>query len=41
MMTLSSAKTAVDAIYKLGDNADKLTGFAMHSATVAKLTKTT
>ena len=33
------AKTAVDAIYKLGDNADKLTGFAMHSATVAKLTK--
>jgi hypothetical protein len=34
-----SAKTAVDAIYKLGDNADKLTGFAMHSATVAKLVK--
>ena len=34
-----SSKTAVDAIYKLGDNADKLTGFAMHSATVAKLTK--
>jgi len=34
-----NAKTAVDAIYKLGDNADKLTGFAMHSATVAKLTK--
>ncbi len=34
-----SAKTAVDAIYKLGDNADKLTGFAMHSATVAKLLK--
>ena len=34
-----SAETAVDAIYKLGDNADKLTGFAMHSATVAKLTK--
>lgn len=34
-----SAKTAVDAIYKLGDNADKLTGFAMHSATIAKLTK--
>ena len=34
-----SAKTAVDAIYKLGDSADKLTGFAMHSATVAKLTK--
>jgi len=34
-----SAKTAVDAIYKLGDNADKLTGFAMHSATVAKLAK--
>jgi len=34
-----SAKTAVDAIYKLGDNADKLTGFAMHSATVAKFTK--
>ena len=33
------ARTAVDAIYKLGDNADKLTGFAMHSATVAKLTK--
>jgi hypothetical protein len=34
-----SAKTAVDAIYKLGDSADKLTGFAMHSATVAKLAK--
>jgi hypothetical protein len=34
-----SAATAVDAIYKLGDNADKLTGFAMHSATVAKLAK--
>jgi len=34
-----SAKTSVDAIYKLGDSADKLTGFAMHSATVAKLTK--
>ena len=34
-----SAKTAVDAMYKLGDNADKLTGFAMHSATVAKLAK--
>jgi len=34
-----SAATAVDAIYKLGDNADKLTGFAMHSATVAKLIK--
>jgi len=33
------AETAIDAIYKLGDNADKLTGFAMHSATVAKLTK--
>lgn len=33
------AKTTVDAIYKLGDNSDKLTGFAMHSATVAKLTK--
>jgi len=33
------AKTAVDAIYKLGDNYDKLTGFAMHSATVAKLAK--
>jgi len=33
------ARSAVDAIYKLGDNADKLTGFAMHSATVAKLTK--
>lgn len=34
-----SAKTTVDAIYKLGDSADKLTGFAMHSSTVAKLTK--
>ncbi len=34
-----SAKTAVDAIYKLGDSSEKLTGFAMHSATVAKLTK--
>ena len=34
-----SAKTAIDAIYKLGDNSDKLTGFLMHSATVAKLLK--
>jgi hypothetical protein len=34
-----AAGTAVDAIYKLGDSADKLTGFAMHSATVAKLAK--
>jgi hypothetical protein len=34
-----SAATAVDAIYKLGDSANKLTGFAMHSATVAKLAK--
>lgn len=34
-----SAKTAVDAIYKLGDSSEKLTGFAMHSAVVAKLTK--
>jgi len=33
------AKTAIDAIYKLGDSYDKLTGFAMHSATVAKLAK--
>ncbi len=33
------AKTTVDAIYKLGDSSEKLTGFAMHSATVAKLTK--
>ncbi len=34
-----SAKTAIDAVYKLGDNSDKLTGFLMHSATVAKLLK--
>lgn len=34
-----TAKTTIDAIYKLGDNADKLTGFAMHSATIAKLLK--
>ena len=34
-----SAKTTVPALYKLGDAADKLTGFAMHSATVAKLTQ--
>lgn len=34
-----SAGTTVDALYKLGDAANKLTGFAMHSATVAKLTK--
>lgn len=34
-----SAKTSVDAIYKLGDANEKLTGFAMHSATVAKLAK--
>ena len=33
------AKTAIDAIYKLGDSYNKLTGFAMHSATVAKLAK--
>lgn len=34
-----SAKTTVPALYKLGDAADKLTGFAMHSTTVAKLTQ--
>ncbi len=34
-----SAGTTVDALYKLGDASNKLTGFAMHSATVAKLTK--
>lgn len=34
-----SAATAIDAVYKLGDNYDKLTGFAMHSATMAKLAK--
>jgi len=34
-----SGKTAIDAIYKLGDSANKLTGFGMHSATVAKLAK--
>lgn len=31
--------TAVDAIYKLGDAADSLTAWAMHSSTVAKLAK--
>lgn len=34
-----SAGTTVDALFKLGDATEKLTGFAMHSATVAKLTK--
>lgn len=34
-----TASTAIDAIYKLGDSANKLTGFAMHSAVVAKLAK--
>lgn len=34
-----SAGTTVDALYKLGDANERLTGFAMHSATVAKLTK--
>ncbi len=34
-----SAGTTVDALYKLGDANQRLTGFAMHSATVAKLTK--
>ncbi len=34
-----SGNTTVDALYKLGDANEKLTGFAMHSATVAKLTK--
>lgn len=34
-----SAGTTVDALYKLGDASERLTGFAMHSATIAKLTK--
>lgn len=34
-----SANTTVDAIYKLGDAAGGLSGFAMHSAVVAKLVK--
>jgi hypothetical protein len=34
-----SAGTTVDALFKLGDASERLTGFAMHSATVAKLTK--
>jgi hypothetical protein len=34
-----AAGTTVDALYKLGDANQRLTGFAMHSATVAKLTK--
>lgn len=34
-----AAGTTVDAMYKLGDANQRLTGFAMHSATVAKLTK--
>ena len=34
-----SAENTVDAIYKLGDSADKLTGFAVHSATMAYLVK--
>ncbi|MGU3496358.1 major capsid protein [Xanthobacteraceae bacterium A53D] len=33
------ADTTVDAIYKLGDAAGGVTGFAMHSAVVAKLVK--
>lgn len=33
------AGTTVDALFKLGDATERLTGFAMHSATVAKLTK--
>ena len=34
-----SGDTTVDAIYKLGDAASRLTAFAMHSATVAALVK--
>ena len=34
-----NANTTVDALYKLGDASERLTGYAMHSATVAKLTK--
>ncbi len=33
------AGTTVDALFKLGDATERLTGFGMHSATVAKLTK--
>ena len=33
------AGTTVDALFKLGDASERLTGFAMHSATVAKLAK--
>lgn len=34
-----TGKTTVDAIYKLGDANERLTGFSMHSATVSKLVK--
>ena len=34
-----SAEHTIDAIYKMGDSADKLTGFAMHSAVVGYLAK--
>lgn len=34
-----SGETTVDAIFKLGDAAERLTAFAMHSATVANLVK--
>lgn len=34
-----SGDTTVDALYKLGDASNRLTGFAMHSATVATLVK--
>ena len=34
-----SGDTTIDALYKLGDANEKLTGFGMHSNTVAKLAK--
>lgn len=34
-----SANNTIDAVYKMGDSAEKLTGFAMHSAVVGYLAK--
>jgi hypothetical protein len=38
-LAVISASTTIDAAYKLGDAADQIAAFAMHSATVAKLAK--
>jgi hypothetical protein len=38
-LAVIGSDSVVDAIYKLGDAADKLTAFAMHSATVSVLVK--